>query len=111
MSRKRIVLLSVALSLSGAATLAPFGTAAGEAAAGETAAGATAAGAIPAGATAAGTPAGATAARKGQLPGGALSRSNTTRSPTSNFVVGAQWTSPRFDPPANQSGDILPTVW
>ena len=112
MSRKRIVLLSVALSLSVVATLAPFGTAAGQAAAGETAAGATAAGAIPAGASAAGTPAaGATAARKAQLPGGALSRSNPTPFPSSSFVVGAQWTSPRFDPPGNQSGDILPTVW
>src|SRR3982074_2910644 len=47
MSRKRIVLLSVALSLSVVATLAPFGTAAGEAAAGETAAGGAAAGGVP----------------------------------------------------------------
>jgi hypothetical protein len=27
------------------------------------------------------------------------------------MIVGATWTSRRYDPPANQWGDILPTVW
>jgi hypothetical protein len=36
---------------------------------------------------------------------------NTTPFPSSSYIVGARWTSRRFDPPANQSGDILPTVW
>ena len=44
-------------------------------------------------------------------PGGALSRANSTPFPTSKTIVSAQWTSGRYDPPANQWGDILPTVW
>jgi hypothetical protein len=46
-----------------------------------------------------------------QSPVGALSRWNTAPFPSSSDIVGAQWTSPRFDPPRNQWGDILPTVW
>jgi hypothetical protein len=45
------------------------------------------------------------------LPGGPLTRANPTPLPPSRFVVGARWTSRRYDPPANQRGDILPTVW
>jgi hypothetical protein len=44
-------------------------------------------------------------------PGGVLSRSNPTPFPSSQYVINAQWATPRFDPPANQWGDILPTVW
>jgi hypothetical protein len=44
-------------------------------------------------------------------PGGALSRSNVTPFPSSPYIVDAQWATPRFDPPTNQWGDILPTVW
>jgi hypothetical protein len=46
-----------------------------------------------------------------QAPGGPLSRSDTTPFASSKYIVAAKWTSGRFDPPANQSGDILPTVW
>jgi hypothetical protein len=46
-----------------------------------------------------------------QPPGGPLSRSDTTPFASSKYIVAAKWTSGRFDPPANQSGDILPTVW
>jgi hypothetical protein len=44
-------------------------------------------------------------------PGGPLIRSNSTPYPSSKLIVGARWTSGRYDPPSNQSGDILPTVW
>src|ERR1039457_5298070 len=48
------------------------------------------------------------------FPGGAvasLSVSNNTPFPSSKLIIGARWTSPRYGPPANQWGDILPTVW
>jgi hypothetical protein len=44
-------------------------------------------------------------------PGGPLRRSNVTPFAPSRAVVGARWASGRYDPPANQAGDILPTVW
>jgi hypothetical protein len=44
-------------------------------------------------------------------PGGALSRSDPTPLPKSRSITGARWLTGRFDPPANQWGDILPTVW
>jgi hypothetical protein len=53
----------------------------------------------------------ATATPAGNSPGGPLSTLNTTPFPSSLDIVGAEWSSPRFDPPHNQSGDILPTVW
>jgi hypothetical protein len=56
------------------------------------------------------TPGTAASTRTG-LPGGPLSRSNTTPFPSSTYIVDARWTSLRFDPPPNQWGDILPTVW
>ncbi len=40
-----------------------------------------------------------------------LSTRNITPFPASKLIVGATWTSPRYAPPANQWGDILPTVW
>ncbi len=40
-----------------------------------------------------------------------LMRSNNTPFPSSKLITGASWTSPRYGPPRNQSGDILPTVW
>lgn len=43
--------------------------------------------------------------------GGALSRANVTPLPISRIITGARWTSRRYDPPGNQRGDILPTVW
>lgn len=45
------------------------------------------------------------------LPGGAMTRSNPTPFSPSRDITGARWASPRYDPPANQAGDILPTVW
>jgi hypothetical protein len=36
---------------------------------------------------------------------------NNTPFPSSSLIVGARWTSRPYAPPANQSGDILPTVW
>jgi hypothetical protein len=44
-------------------------------------------------------------------PGNALTRSNPTPLPSSSQIIGATWTSPRYDPPPNQAGDILPTLW
>lgn len=44
-------------------------------------------------------------------PGGSLSSANSTPFPHSDLIVSAQWSSERYDPPANQEGDILPTVW
>jgi hypothetical protein len=43
--------------------------------------------------------------------GAYLSTRNITPFPASKVVLGARWTSPRYDPPSNQWGDILPTVW
>ena len=40
-----------------------------------------------------------------------LSTRNITPLPPSTAIVAAAWTSPRYDPPSNQRGDILPTVW
>ncbi len=40
-----------------------------------------------------------------------LMRSNNTPFPTSPLITGASWISPRYGPPRNQTGDILPTVW
>ena len=40
-----------------------------------------------------------------------LSMRNISPFPSSGVIVGARWTSPRHDPPSNQWGDILPTVW
>jgi hypothetical protein len=44
-------------------------------------------------------------------PGGPLLRSNPTPFTSSKAIVAARWTSGRYDPPSNQWGDILPTVW
>jgi hypothetical protein len=41
----------------------------------------------------------------------ALSLHDYTPFPPSKVIVGARWTSPRYGPPSNQIGDILPTVW
>ena len=41
----------------------------------------------------------------------ALSTRDTTPFAPSQRIVGTAWTSKRYDPPANQWGDILPTVW
>ena len=43
--------------------------------------------------------------------GGPLSRANVTPLPTSTAITGARWLTGRYDPPNNQWGDILPTVW
>jgi hypothetical protein len=40
-----------------------------------------------------------------------LSTRNITPFPSSRVIVGAWWTSGRLGPPANQWGDILPTIW
>jgi hypothetical protein len=40
-----------------------------------------------------------------------LSTRNISPFPASTTIVGAAWTSPRYGPPSNQSGDILPTIW
>lgn len=40
-----------------------------------------------------------------------LSRRNVTPFPSSSAIVHAAWTSRRYDPPPNQRGDILPTIW
>ncbi|HUA70758.1 MAG TPA: hypothetical protein VMA96_06745 [Solirubrobacteraceae bacterium] len=44
-------------------------------------------------------------------PGGPLSRANVTPLPASRYITGARWLTGRYDPPSNQWGDILPTVW
>ncbi len=41
----------------------------------------------------------------------ALLTSDNTPFPPSRLIVGAAWTSPRYAPPPNQWGDILPTIW
>jgi hypothetical protein len=43
--------------------------------------------------------------------GARLMGSNNTPFPSSTLITGASWTSPRYGPPRNQTGDILPTVW
>ncbi len=43
--------------------------------------------------------------------GARLSMHEVTPFPPSKLIVGASWTSRRYGPPANQWGDILPTVW
>ena len=40
-----------------------------------------------------------------------LIRANNTPFPSSKKILFAQFTTPRYGPPANQKGDILPTVW
>ena len=45
------------------------------------------------------------------VAGAYLSRRNITPFPSSSVILGASWTTPRYGPPANQQGDILPTVW
>ena len=44
-------------------------------------------------------------------PGRPLSRANVTPLPPSRYITGARWLTGRYDPPSNQWGDILPTVW
>jgi hypothetical protein len=44
-------------------------------------------------------------------PGGPLSRANVTPLPASTTITTARWLTGRYDPPGNQWGDILPTVW
>lgn len=44
-------------------------------------------------------------------PGTPLSHANSTPMRRSRVIVGARWTSRRYDPPKNQQGDILPTIW
>jgi hypothetical protein len=44
-------------------------------------------------------------------PGGTLSPANVTPLPASTAITGARWLTGRYDPPNNQWGDILPTVW
>lgn len=53
----------------------------------------------------------AAAAPSASAPGGPLTRSDNTPFAPSRAILGARWTSGRYDPPANQWGDILPTVW
>jgi hypothetical protein len=45
------------------------------------------------------------------IAGANLIRANNTPFLTSKQILFAQFTSPRYGPPANQVGDILPTVW
>jgi hypothetical protein len=40
-----------------------------------------------------------------------LSTRNITPLPASKTIVGAWWASRRYNPPTNQWGDILPTIW
>ncbi|MGI8505474.1 MAG: hypothetical protein ACR2MK_01485 [Solirubrobacteraceae bacterium] len=40
-----------------------------------------------------------------------LLTSDNTPFPPSTVIVGANWTSPRYSPPSNQWGDLLPTIW
>jgi len=59
-------------------------------------------------------PAGAQTSRRSPAavpPGSPLTRTNPTPLPVSPYITGAQWLSGRYDPPSNQWGDILPTVW
>ncbi len=43
--------------------------------------------------------------------GAYLSTRNISPFPSSKLIVGAEWTTRRYNPPGNQRGDILPTVW
>jgi hypothetical protein len=43
--------------------------------------------------------------------GAYLSTRNIGPFPSSKLIVGAKWTTRRYNPPGNQRGDILPTVW
>lgn len=52
-----------------------------------------------------------TKALAGSPPGGPLVSSDNTPFASSRYIVGARWSSGRSDPPSNQFGDILPTVW
>ncbi len=48
------------------------------------------------------------------VPGPALGKllsSDHTPFAPSSVILGAAWTGPRYAPPTNQVGDILPTVW
>ncbi len=45
------------------------------------------------------------------FPGGLLSSTNKTPFGSSTSIDSARWIGRRYDPPANQNGDILPTVW
>jgi hypothetical protein len=45
------------------------------------------------------------------VAGTPLSNRNLTPFPRSKAIVSVTWTSPRYDPPKNQQGDILPTIW
>jgi hypothetical protein len=45
------------------------------------------------------------------VAGAALLTTNNTPFPRSRAIVGAGWASRDYQPPANQRGDILPTVW
>jgi hypothetical protein len=40
-----------------------------------------------------------------------LSRRNISPFPSSRLIVGANWATPRYGPPRNMWGDILPTIW
>ena len=40
-----------------------------------------------------------------------MSRTNVTPLPSSRTITGARWLTGRYDPPGNQWGDILPTIW
>jgi hypothetical protein len=40
-----------------------------------------------------------------------LLRGDTTPFPPSKRILAAWWTTPRFGPPPNQTGDLLPTIW
>ena len=48
------------------------------------------------------------------LPSGAeayLSTRNISPFPRSRVIVGARWSTPRYGPPRNQWGDVMPTIW
>jgi hypothetical protein len=44
-------------------------------------------------------------------PARALTMDNNTPFQSSPLIVAARWSSPRYDPPPTQYGDILPTSW
>jgi hypothetical protein len=109
--RIRIPILALAMLIAGL-TLMP----ADAAASGQTATAAVASGqtAIAAGASdqsAIAARARQTAKAAAGPPGGPLSRTNVTPLPASTLITGASWITGRYDPPSNQWGDILPTVW
>jgi hypothetical protein len=56
-------------------------------------------------------PAAPAASAQSNAPGGQLTSSNNTPFPSSKVIQSASWSTGRYDPPANQTGDILPTVW